>query len=85
MADHFDLIVIGTGSAGSGPTYACRRAGWRVAVVDDQPYGGTCANRGCDPKKVLASASGALDAVRNLSGKGLDPQGAASRATTFWR
>ncbi len=71
MADHFDLIVIGTGSAGSGPTYACRRAGWRVAVVDDQPYGGTCANRGCDPKKVLVGAAEAVDWARRMAGHGV--------------
>ena len=26
--------------------YKCRRKGWRVAVVDELPYGGTCALRG---------------------------------------
>ena len=28
-----------------------------MAIVDDQPYGGTCAVRGCDPKKVLVGAA----------------------------
>lgn len=27
--------------------------GWKVAIVDELPYGGTCALRGCDPKKIL--------------------------------
>jgi hypothetical protein len=31
--------------------HRCRATGWRVAVI--QPFGGTCALRGCDPKKVL--------------------------------
>ena len=57
MADSFDLVVLGTGSGGSAPAAKCRAAGWRVAVVDDQPYGGTCAVRGCDPKKVLVGAA----------------------------
>ncbi len=56
-AERFDLIVIGTGSGGSAPAYRCREAGWRVAVLDDLPYGGTCALRGCDPKKVLVGAA----------------------------
>lgn len=30
----FDLVVVGTGSAGSVPAYKCREAGWEVAVVD---------------------------------------------------
>lgn len=57
MADSFDLVVLGTGSGGSAPASKCRAAGWQVAVVDDQPYGGTCALRGCDPKKVLVGAA----------------------------
>lgn len=53
MAEEFDLVVIGTGTGGSASATKCRNAGWTVAVVDDEPYGGTCALRGCDPKKVL--------------------------------
>lgn len=57
MADSFDLVVLGTGGGGSAPASKCRAAGWQVAVVDDQLYGGTCALRGCDPKKVLVGAA----------------------------
>jgi glutathione reductase (NADPH) len=52
-----DLVVVGTGAGGSGAAYRCRRAGWQVAVVDDLPFGGTCALRGCDPKKVLVGGA----------------------------
>ena len=71
MAEPFDLIVIGTGTAGSGPAYRCRRAGWRVAVVDELPYGGTCALRGCDPKKVLVGAAELVDWQRRMQGRGV--------------
>ena len=47
----YDLIVIGTGAAGSTIAYECRAAGWEVGIIDSNPFGGTCANRGCDPKK----------------------------------
>src|SRR2546425_10725655 len=70
MAEPLDLIVIGTGTAGSGPTYRCRRAGWRVAVVDELPYGGTGALRGCDPKKVLVGAAELVDWHRRMQGRG---------------
>ncbi len=60
MADSFDLVVLGTGAGGSAPASKCRAAGWRVAIVDDQSYGGTCALRGCDPKKVLVGAADVL-------------------------
>jgi len=53
MNKQFDLIAIGTGSAASSVASRCRAAGWQVAVIDSRPFGGTCALRGCDPKKVL--------------------------------
>jgi glutathione reductase (NADPH) len=57
MTRKFDLVAIGTGSAASGVTSRCREAGWKVAIVDSRPFGGTCALRGCDPKKVLVGAA----------------------------
>jgi glutathione reductase (NADPH) len=71
MAESYDLIVIGTGAAGSGPAHRCRRAGWRVAVVDDETYGGTCALRGCDPKKVLVGAAEVVDWQGRVRGCGI--------------
>jgi glutathione reductase (NADPH) len=46
-------------------------------MIDKQPFGGTCALRGCDPKKVLVAAAAALDTARALSGKGVRPEGLA--------
>jgi glutathione reductase (NADPH) len=73
----FDLVVIGSGTAGNAVATRCRAAGWTVAVVDKRPFGGTCALRGCDPKKVLVGAAAALDAARALDGKGVSPNGLA--------
>src|SRR6266849_229631 len=67
----FDLVVIGTGTAASVVAHKCRRAGWKVAVIDSRPFGGTCALRGCDPKKVLVGAAEAVDQVNRLRGKGV--------------
>ncbi len=67
----YDLIVIGSGSAGSVAAQACRKEGWRVAVVDARPFGGTCALRGCDPKKVLVGAAEIVDASHRMKGKGI--------------
>lgn len=71
MAEPFDLIVIGTGAGGSAAAHRCRNAGWRVAVVDELPYGGTCALRGCDPKKVLVGAAELADWHRRMQGRGM--------------
>jgi len=67
----FDLIVIGTGAAGSPVAHRCREAGWNVAIVDSRPFGGTCALRGCDPKKVLVGAADVIDWTRRMQDKGV--------------
>jgi glutathione reductase (NADPH) len=76
MRKQFDLIVIGTGTAASTAAYECRSAGWSVAIVDSRPFGGTCALRGCDPKKVLVGAAEVIDWVRRMNGRGVDADGA---------
>ena len=75
MPKTFDLIVIGTGAAAAGVASRCRSSGWSVAIVDSRLYGGTCALRGCDPKKVLVGASEVLDGVRRMESKGLQGNG----------
>lgn len=69
----YDLIAIGSGTAGSAAATKCAEAGWKVAVVDDRPFGGTCALRGCDPKKILRRGAEIVDSARLLQGKGVDP------------
>lgn len=66
MPYQFDLFVIGTGSAGNTVAEQCRQAGWTVGIADSEPFGGTCAQRGCDPKKVLVGAAQLSDAVRRF-------------------
>ena len=75
MTDTYDLIVIGAGMAGVNAANKCGAAGWRVAIVDELPYGGTCALRGCDPKKILRRAAEVVDAALLLEGKGIDAGG----------
>lgn len=67
----YDLIVIGTGTAALVAATRVRAAGWNVAVIDDKPFGGTCALRGCDPKKMLVAGTEVIDAKRRMSGKGV--------------
>jgi glutathione reductase (NADPH) len=70
----YDLVVVGTGVT-SAAASRCREAGWSVAVVDRRPFGGTCALRGCVPKKILVGAAEAVQSARDLAGKGV-PAGA---------
>src|SRR5690349_23169651 len=71
MTRKFDVVVIGTGDAASAVASGCRAAGWQVAIVDSRPFGGTCALRGCDPKKVLVGAAEVIDWARRMNGKGI--------------
>jgi glutathione reductase (NADPH) len=71
VKQRFDLIVIGTGTAAQGVATRVRAAGRSVAVIDCKPYGGTCALRGCDPKKILVGAASAIDHARRMQGKGV--------------
>jgi glutathione reductase (NADPH) len=67
----YDVAVIGSGTAAQNVVPRCAQEGLRVAVVDRLPYGGTCARRGCDPKKVLLGAAEAVSRARMLDGQGL--------------
>lgn len=71
MAGQYDLVVIGSGAAANAAATQVRAAGRRVAVIDYRPFGGTCALRGCDPKKVLVGGTEALDHVRRMLPHGL--------------
>ncbi len=66
MKKDFDLIVIGTGASGQNVAYRCQAAGLDTAIVDCSPFGGTCALRGCNPKKVLHGAADIIDSQSNM-------------------
>jgi len=79
MDRQYDLVIVGTGVT-SAVASRCREAGWNVAVVDRQPFGGTCALRGCVPKKILVGAAEAVHAARDMSDKGVP----AARLAIDW-
>lgn len=67
----YDLVIIGSGSAATSAAFYCSTSGMRTAIVDYKPFGGTCALRGCDPKKVLYGVSGIPEMVNRMRGKGV--------------
>jgi len=77
--EKFDVIIIGTGS-GSSVAKRCAGARKKTAIIDNQPFSGTCALRGCDPKKVLVGIAHALSLNQQLHGKGI-----ATIATHSWK
>src|SRR6266849_6208356 len=71
MARRYDVVIVGTGTAASAIASRCHAAGWTVAVIDSRPFGGTCALRGCDPKKVLVGAGELTEWSRRMHPHGV--------------
>lgn len=67
----FDVVVIGGGPGGLAVAYGLHAHGMNVAVVEKDLWGGTCPNRGCDPKKILMAAVEAQGRSEALQGHGL--------------
>lgn len=60
MDYHFDIVVVGTGPAASRVVALCASER-SVAVVEARELGGTCALRGCNPKKALVRTAELYD------------------------
>jgi pyruvate/2-oxoglutarate dehydrogenase complex dihydrolipoamide dehydrogenase (E3) component len=57
-ADHYDLVVLGSGSAARhGAERAARDFGARVALVEHRLWGGSCPNVACRPTKAYVVAA----------------------------
>lgn len=67
----FDVVVIGGGPGGLAAAYGLHTQGLNVAVVEKDLWGGTCPNRGCDPKKILMAAVEAQGRSEALQEHGL--------------
>lgn len=72
-ANHYDLIVIGSGPAGQKAAIAAAKLLRRVAVIDRRfMIGGTCVHTGTIPSKTLREATLHLNAFRERSFYGHD-------------
>ena len=57
MAFDYDLFVIGGGSGGVRAARVAAQGSAKVALAEEDRYGGTCVIRGCVPKKLMVFAS----------------------------
>jgi pyruvate/2-oxoglutarate dehydrogenase complex dihydrolipoamide dehydrogenase (E3) component len=71
MGTTFDAIVIGMGQA--GPSLAARLAtqGMKVAIVEQDKFGGTCVNNGCTPTKAMVASAYAAHIARHAGEYGV--------------
>lgn len=70
----FDFIVIGGGSAGLTTSKRAASHGAKVALIEGDRLGGTCVNRGCVPKKLLAYAASFGNESALSAGYGFTPK-----------
>jgi mycothione reductase len=68
--EQYDLVIFGTGSGNSIITPALDD--WRVAVVEEGAFGGTCLNRGCIPTKILVHTADTAYHVTHAARFGID-------------
>jgi len=70
--DHFDIVVIGAGPAGTAAALRAAELGAKVAVAEANRTGGTCVNTGCVPTRVLAKAARLMREIRTAGAYGID-------------
>ena len=57
MSPHkFDVIIIGSGQAGTPLAVAFAKAGHKTALVEREYLGGCCVNVGCTPTKTMIAS-----------------------------
>ncbi len=67
--DHYDLIIIGSGSANAIPSYLSE---WKIAIVERGTFGGTCLNVGCIPSKMFVLPADIIEEAHHSQQLGID-------------
>src|SRR5512135_2158996 len=69
----FDLIVIGSGSAGEGAIDQAHRSKHSIAIVEKDKLGGDCPNYACVPTKALLRSAKIYALLKHADEFGLSP------------
>ena len=69
----YDLICIGSGSAGGAAAFVAKKAGKKVAIVEEfrDKLGGHCPNYACVPTKAMLKAADVYKTVKNAKQFGI--------------
>jgi pyruvate/2-oxoglutarate dehydrogenase complex dihydrolipoamide dehydrogenase (E3) component len=73
MAEQFDVIVIGGGTAGLVTASGCARLGRKVALIEREKLGGDCLWTGCVPTKALVASAKLMHQMRHADAFGIEP------------
>ena len=71
MAQQYDLVIIGMGSAGVTAAEFAAGLDLRVAAVERGPIGGDCLWSGCVPSKTLIASARVAQTVRTAADFGI--------------
>lgn len=71
MSEPLDVVIIGAGSAGLAALREVKKKTDRFVIINDGPYGTTCARVGCMPSKVLIEAANAFHARHKAEAFGI--------------
>lgn len=71
----FDVIVIGSGSAGFAAVEAATQQGARVCLIEKGKLGGECPNDACIPSKALLRAASVYRTLGSVREFGIDASG----------
>lgn len=77
--DHFDLVILGSGSTAFAAALGAQERGKTAVMVERRTIGGTCVNRGCLPSKNLIEAAKLVHDARNPRYPGLTTDGQGLR------
>src|SRR6266496_5436314 len=73
MNNHFDLLILGSGSTAFAAALRAAEFGKTAAMTEMRTLGGTCVNRGCLPSKNLIEAARIVWESAHPRYKGLKP------------
>ena len=67
----YDMVIVGSG-VGLSVLNQGLNMGWKVAIIEDAKFGGTCLTRGCIPSKVLVHPADLIREAEHAKKVGLN-------------
>ncbi|MGX7417970.1 dihydrolipoyl dehydrogenase family protein [Carnobacterium gallinarum] len=67
----YDVAIIGSGQAAWNAGITLSKSGKKVCMIENDLWGGTCPNRGCDPKKIFSNAAFQHYKTKKMEGVGV--------------
>lgn len=74
MANQYDLVVLGGGTAGYVAAIKASQLGLKTAVVEKSKLGGTCLHKGCIPTKSFLKSAEVVSVMKNAEAFGIDSE-----------